>query len=149
MLALGCYRCSCVHALRQLLGILRSFAIMSSVWASKGICLLDIFLCAIAGVVDKDIKSAMLLDSVSNALLDRCIVRNVQLLHVEIASCNASRDITRPIEQNERGVDCKSLPHIASSLICRPVMWQQRAHKYATPADAATAQIEMLPSPLA
>lgn len=77
---------------------------MSSVWASKGICLLDILLCAIAGVVDKDIKSAMLLDGVSNALLDSCIVCDVQLLYLEIASCNASRAITEPIEQNERGM---------------------------------------------
>ena len=62
--------------------------------------LLYVLLRAKSSIVNEAIQPAMFLDGVSNALVDRGIVRHVQLLDMEATSCRASRSIVEPVDRS-------------------------------------------------
>ena len=55
----------------------------------RGTHLLNILAGAKASIVDQHIKAPKLLYGFSDALAHRCLICDVQLLHMEIASCKA------------------------------------------------------------
>ena len=59
--------------------------------ACRGTYLLNILAGAKASIVHQNIKVPKFLYGISNACAYRCLICDVQLLHMEIASCTAQR----------------------------------------------------------